>query len=82
MVDTLLMHDTQKLRLKLISEESKIVQYLDWIMALLKEEIAANYQNPDCNHSQLRVLGPTKAKNSSSQNLKLKRRRRVQRWLN
>jgi len=48
-------------------------------MALLKEEIAANYQNPDCNHSQLRVLGPTKAKNSSSQNLKLKRRRRVQR---
>jgi hypothetical protein len=60
--DTELMHDTQKLRLKLISEETKIVQYMDRIMAWLKEEINSNFQNHDCNHTQLRVLGPAKAK--------------------
>ena len=62
MFDTELMHDTQKLRLKLISEETKIVQYMDRIMAWLKEEINSNFQNHDCNHTQLRVLGPAKAK--------------------
>jgi hypothetical protein len=62
MFDTELMHDTQKLRLKLISEETKIVQYMDRIMVWLKEEINSNYQNHDCNHTQLRVLGPAKAK--------------------
>lgn len=60
--DTELMHDTQKLRLKLISEETKIVQFMDRIMAWLKEEINSNFQNHDCNHTQLRVLGPAKAK--------------------
>ncbi len=71
MFDTELMHDSQKLRLKLICEETKIVQYMDRIMLWLKDETAANYLNHDCNCTQLRVLGPAKAKNSILQNLKL-----------
>ena len=62
MFDTELMHDTQKLRLKLISEETKIIKFMDRIMSWLKFEKEANYLSHDCNHTQLRVFGPAKAK--------------------
>ena len=62
MFDTELMHDTQNLRLKLISEETKIIQFMDRIMSWLKFEKEANYLSHDCNHTQLRVFGPAKAK--------------------
>jgi hypothetical protein len=60
--DCELLRDTEKLRVKLIREEKKVIDYLHRMAEWITAETDGNFTDHNCNESQLRVLGPAKAK--------------------
>jgi len=60
--DSELLRDAEKLRLKLNREETKLIDYMRRMVAWMEAEQSAKFLNHDCDESQLRVLGPAKAK--------------------